>query len=155
MSAPFTDSTVSNSPQETIIYNSKAQAIFLIFMLLLWLSVGVLLYSHNLKIPGFILTLLTIIGLIVAFRFFLDRTPQLIISDTGVTSVKEGFLPWEIIKGEEIIKTGVGKRKKHWLYYQHPAGVVKMDISWFNIRRKALQQLLVHYRQQHNMKHYA
>jgi hypothetical protein len=92
------------------------------------------------------------VGLIVACRILLNRTPQIIISDTGITIVKEGFYPWENIKGEEIIKTGEGKHSMYFLYFKHPTGIAKLDISWFNIRRKSLQQLLVHYREQHNAK---
>jgi hypothetical protein len=150
--ASVTDSTVNTPPEETNIYNSKTQAIFLILILLLWLAGGVFLIKHKIYLPGIILSLLIIAGLIVACRILLNKTPQLIIGDTGITSVKEGFHPWEDISEEGMITTGVGKRKNHWLYYQHPTGVVKMDISWFNIRHKALQQLLVHYRHQHNVK---
>ncbi|MFD0763758.1 hypothetical protein ACFQZI_02755 [Mucilaginibacter lutimaris] len=136
------------SPEKTVIYNSKAKGVFLVILLLLWLWVGIFLYIHNFKIPGFILTLLTIIG-VIASRSLFDRKPQVIISDRGIFIVKDGFYPWEKIKNEKVIRVGEGRQSKYVLYYHHALGTVKLDISLFNIKPQALQQLLERYRHQY------
>ena len=145
-SLPQTATDNLSLPEETRIYNSKARPIFLMIVLLLWLAGGIALVYFTLYLIGVILIVLVLAGMFVTYKVLSDNAAQLVISIAGITTINDGFHRWEQISNEDIVKYGHGRQRSYYLIYQHPAGMVKMDIGWLKIKRDELQRLLVGYR---------
>jgi len=133
-------------PTETRIYNSKASAVFSTILLLSFSYVGYLLCTRNFLVFGFGLIALCIAGLVIVIKIFIDKKPQVVISDQGIFSIKNGFHSWENLSYERVIRTEIGTKISYYLQYYYQGKKIRVNLAWLKIEPEEVQQLLIKYR---------
>jgi hypothetical protein len=85
----------------------------------------------------------------IMIKDIVDHRPQIILDNKGVETVKGGFNSWNAISNIRVTpgsKHDVGSI----LRYQHPNGMVKLDIAYYSISHDMLDHLLRIYRGRYN-----
>ena len=143
-------------PEETVIYYSKLISVVIILSVTPMFLYGVLLLVMSMDEKEPIIALLGIIFLTLSgilcyyfgFKRLINKEPQLIINDKGISTKKLGFHKWEEIEECEIL-TG----NQAMFRYRHSEGYVGVSIQELNIKNNGikLSKLLVIYKERNKL----
>ena len=144
-------------PAETIIYFSMVSRLILIVA---YLAIGVV--ALLITISAFRPNLDKWVSIIsigvmgwMAFLIFtmikslVERKPQLIISDKGIETIRDGFQSWEFIFNEHFTQ-GSRRDMGSILRYNYAGGKARIDIGHYKISYEKLDHLLRTYRGRYN-----
>lgn len=133
-------------PPETLIHFSKADIYFVSGLSLVFLVLGIYLYtSGRQQVIGAAAIALSVYLGITRYRRWANKVPQIIIGNTGIGSATF-FHEWRHVHNEAVIVEGIGKYSKNYLVYDHPGGHVRTKIEELETDRYALRHLLKTYR---------
>ncbi len=139
-------------PKETAIYYSKSKYLNQMAVMLLGIATGlfVILLKDQLY-TGLFLMLITSIFAFIEYKEATNMEPQLVLSNTGISTVKTGFKTWKEIQNEKIGVTP-GERPKGYLSYDCQEENIRLYIDDFNIDFGQLEVLLKLYRSRYKKK---
>ncbi|GGI49425.1 hypothetical protein GCM10011425_06370 [Mucilaginibacter galii] len=73
----------------------------------------------------------------------LNKQPEIVLKNQGLTTRETGFLNWDVIFNEKVTRTDRGKRGILYTFsFQHPGGLVNIDISDLNVSKVRLERLI-------------
>lgn len=141
-------------PAETIIHYSKTKALFaFIFGLVFLAGSGWLLTQDDSRFAAvaglFIGGLMFILGL----RHYLNRQPQIILSNDGVQLANTPFYNWAQVTGEDTELVRRGKSSTMYLKYNCPEGEKRVEINELEQSSSAIENLLRVYRGRYTQAH--
>lgn len=87
--------------------------------------------------------------ILMMIKDIVSHRPQIILDDKGVETVKGGYNSWNKIS---YLRLTLGSKHDvgSLLRYQHPNGMVKLDIAYYTISYDKLDHLLRIYRGRYN-----
>jgi hypothetical protein len=134
-------------PVETIVYYSKIKGLLQAIFMIAVFAGGfyLLIHEHN-YIIGTIVSAVGAIFTYTGIAHYSNRTPQIIISNSGIQTKSIHFYSWQEVRGEDVITRQNGKSSTNYFIYQYPGGNAELDISEFDIDKKDLEKLLRIYR---------
>jgi len=140
-------------PTETVIYFSIGSRLILTVVYLAIGTIALLITiaafhpasDKWVAIPGIGLMVWMLYLIFTMMRDVVQHKPQMVLSDKGIETIKEGLQGWDVIFNERITQ---GNRKDMgWiLRYNHPHGTARIDIGHYTINHKELYHLLKIYR---------
>jgi hypothetical protein len=142
-------------PPVTQIFYSKAHLTLYTFFGLLFVGIGCgleyLAIKNNgnmsLKLIAPMIACAAIYYMVINIKRMLKKQPELVLEDQGLTTLETGFLNWDQIFNEKVTRTDRGKRGILYTYsFQHPGGLVNIDISDLDISKFRLERLIRIYR---------
>ncbi|MBX2872467.1 MAG: hypothetical protein KTR30_10220 [Saprospiraceae bacterium] len=149
------DQSLSASPEETRIYQSRPKGIFLLLVLLAGAGFGI--YQIAIK-PDFWGGYVYLVGSIVAIvgvvtYYFGPRNPQLVISKEGIQNEQGLYRSWAAITYAEVQWIKKINSTDHYLEYGYTLGhktlKFRTEIRTWDITPKQLEKLLKDYEQQY------
>ncbi len=141
----FDDITV---PKETKIYFSKPSQIFLLLMGLGFFVSGLYFYfrSNDMKVYWIIMIPFGVWFIYTSIKKLIDKNPQLILNETGITiSSNETFL-WSAIQNENIISKQHGKHRLQYLSFFANRQLFEIQINELGTSFKKIEKLIRVYR---------
>ncbi|WP_374950741.1 hypothetical protein [Mucilaginibacter sp.] len=73
----------------------------------------------------------------------IKKQPELVLDNQGLYTEQTGLLNWDLIFNEKVTRVDQGKRGVKFTFsFQHPGGIVNIDISDFNISKGRLERLM-------------
>jgi hypothetical protein len=141
-------------PAETIIHYSKNKAGFALIFGLVFLGGSVWLLTQEdsrlASIGGFFVGgLLFIVGL----KHYVNRQPQIILSNDGVQLANTPFYSWAQITNEDTELVRRGKSSTMYLKYNCPEGEKRIEINELEVSTSAIENLLRVYRGRYTQAH--
>jgi len=142
------DPTISSV---TEVFYSKTHTTVYILFGLLFLGIGGGLEYLVIKNNGnftsqlipLVIAIATICYIVINIRRMLKKQPEMVLDDQGLTTSETGFLNWDLIFNEKVTRTDRGKRGILYTFsFQHPGGLVNIDVSDFNISKVRLERLI-------------
>lgn len=138
------DHTISD---ETLVYYSKTAASIQMVVGLGFLGGAIYLlpWSANILIAVLLLaggTYLFVSGLM----HYMNRKPQIILTNEGVATAKINFYSWGEVTNEDTKIERHGKSRTVYFVYNYPGGLCKMRIGELAISQDELEKLLRMYR---------
>ena len=138
-------------PSVTEVYYSKAHLTLYILFGLLFVGIGCgleyLAIKNNgnlsLKLIAPVIAIVAIYSMVIHIKRMLKKQPELVLENQGLTTTETGFINWDLIFNEKVTRTDRGKRGILYTFsFQHPGGLVNIDISDFNISKFRLERLI-------------
>ncbi|QXV63702.1 hypothetical protein INP83_11330 [Mucilaginibacter sp. 21P] len=138
-------------PSVTVIFYSEARLSLYILFSLLFMVMGCGLEYLAIKNNGNIsltliapvIAIVALYAMVIHIKRMLKKQPELVLEDQGITTQETGFLNWDLIYNDKITKVDRGKRGVLFIFsFQHPGGLVNIDISDFNISKIRLERLI-------------
>jgi len=136
-------------PAETVIYFSTAIR-FLNILFYLAIGAVALLITRAafhpgsakwVAIPSISLMAWMLYLIFKMIKDVVQHKPQMVLSDKGIETIKDGLQSWEVIFNEHL--TPGNRRDMGWiLRYQHPGGITRLDIGHYAINHDKLEHLL-------------
>lgn len=146
-------------PAETIIYFSIVSRLLLTLFYLaagavaLLITIAALHPGSNkwIAVIGIGLMAWMVYLIFTKIKDIVSHKPQIILSNKGIETVKDGFQSWEVISNERL--AAGNKKKMGWiLVYNHPNGITRIDTGHHAINYEKLDHLLRVYRGRYNSK---
>jgi len=144
-------------PDETLLYYSKKISLLIIGTLIPIFALGILLLvmAVDEKYPMialFGIIFLVLSGVVIYFfgyKKLINREPQVILNDKGISTKKKGFHKWE-----EIERCFIISGNRALLKYTHSRGHENIDIQELGIKNNGikLSKLLMVYRERNKLK---
>ena len=73
----------------------------------------------------------------------IKKQPEMVLDNQGLNTEETGFINWDLIFDEKVTRVDQGKRGVKFSFnFQHPGGIVNIDISEFNISKGRLERLI-------------
>jgi hypothetical protein len=136
-----------SAPNEVIIYYSKTQARFQIGFMILLVGFG---FYFGAKADSIFVEIIIGAGALFSgytgISHLLNKTPQIIINDKGIQTVKAPFAAWPDIIGDEVVTKQQGRSSVTYLEYAYPGGSESINIGELDIKKTLLENLLHTYR---------
>ncbi|WP_052259397.1 hypothetical protein [Flavobacterium sp. KMS] len=134
-------------PKQTMIFYSKSKNSIQMLLGISSIILGGYLIFNSRSLPlGILLVLGGLYLTYKEFREVINTTPQIILDEKGIETIKTKFHNWESIKNEEVICQGFGKNRHYYLIYEYPGGREYLQIDSYTTNMKALNKLLILYR---------
>lgn len=141
-------------PQETKIYFSITTAFFIVLFLSTGVTSGAYLMFEEKNtdfVIGLIMFTICLFILTQAFKKLINRKPQLIINDKGITLSNNTFVSWSEIYELEILREGFGNSAQHYLKFcDSNYNYSKIEIDSFNLSIRKLENNLQTYQIRYN-----
>ncbi|MCC8409116.1 hypothetical protein LJ707_09250 [Mucilaginibacter sp. UR6-1] len=140
-----------NIPFTTNIFYSKVHLTINILFGLLFVAMGSIIaylaiknnWQLSLKLIAPLIAIAPLYKIFIAFKRMFKKQPELVLENQGLTTIQTGFLNWDQIFNEKVTRTDQGKRGvKFTLSFQHPGGIVHIDISDLDITKSGLERLI-------------
>ncbi|MGY3211819.1 hypothetical protein [Mucilaginibacter sp. HD30] len=138
-------------PARIEVFYSKLHLIINILFALLFVAIGSVIEHLTIKHDGptSLKIIAAVIALVPTFLVFrsvqrmIKKQPELVLDNQGLYSEQTGFLNWDLIFNEKVTRVDQGKRGVKFTFsFQHPGGIVNIDISDFNISKGRLERLV-------------
>jgi hypothetical protein len=144
----FDDITVS---KETKIYFSKPSQIFLLIMGLGFICLVLWLYSTSERFDAYCFIIIPVgLWLIISsVRKLLNKNPQLILNEIGITISNNESFSWFAIKNENIISKQHGKHRSQYLSFYANKQLYEIQIDELGTSFKKIEKLIRVYRVRH------
>jgi hypothetical protein len=144
----FDDITVS---KETKIYFSKPSQIFLLIMGLGFICLVLWLYSTSERFDAYCFIIIPVgLWLITSsVRKLLNKNPQLILNEIGITISNNESFSWFAIKNENIISKQHGKHRSQYLSFYVNRQLYEIQIDELGTSFKKIEKLIRVYRVRH------
>jgi hypothetical protein len=135
----------------TEVFYSKLHLTINILFALLFVAIGsvieYLAIKHNgqtsLKIVAALIAVGPIFLIFKSAQRMIKKQPELVLDNKGLYTEQTGFLNWDLIFNEKVTLVDRGKRGVKFTFsFQHPGGIVNIDISDFNISKGRLERLI-------------
>ncbi|MBD3864359.1 hypothetical protein [Olleya marilimosa] len=143
-----------NVPQETKIYFSITTAFFIVLFLSTGVTSGAYLMFEEKNtdfVIGLIMFTICLFILTQTFKKLINRKPQLIINDKGITLSNNTFVSWSEIYELEILREGFGNSAQHYLKFcDSNYNYSKIEIDSFNLSIRKLENNLQTYQIRYN-----
>ncbi len=144
----FTDDP--SIPNETIIFYSKRKLI-LVIPLIGFLGAGIYVFTF---LSSYVFGIgLIAVGIVVGYYSLKAKpnsTPQIVINDSGMSTVSTKFYRWKDIHNEEVVVENDGEDINFYLTYNHPSGSERLQINDYDISHKTLNRIMFVYRNRFN-----
>jgi len=141
-------------PQETKIYFSITSAFFIVLFLSTGVTSGAYLMFEEKNtdfVIGLIMFTICLFILTQAFKKLINRKPQLIINNKGITLSNNTFVSWSEIYELEILREGFGNSAQHYLKFcDSNYNYSKIEIDSFNLSIRKLENNLQTYQIRYN-----
>lgn len=115
-------------PFETTYSYSKADRFLYLLFSIGTASCAVFLFSGSEVVFGLLLAGGSIIFGVTAYKRFNANEPLLTLSNDGITTIEEGFHPWNSIQNEQIILVNAGQSSSYKLSYDVDGKAVEMSL---------------------------
>lgn len=138
-------------PFMTPIFYSKLHLTVNILFGLLFVAIGSIIaylaiknnWELSLKVIGTLIAIAPLYKIFTAFKKMFKKHPELVLENQGLTTIPTGFLNWDLVFNEKVTRTDQGKRGvKFTLSFQHPVGIVHIDISDLDVTKGRLERLI-------------
>ena len=138
-------------PAKTEVFYSKVHLTIHILFALLFIAIGsvmeYLTIKHDgptsLKIIAALIALVPIFLIFKSVQRMIKKQPELVLDNQGLFTEQTGFLNWDLIFNEKVTRVDQGKRGVKFTFnFQHPGGIVNIDISEFSISKGRLERLI-------------
>lgn len=139
-------------PSTTEVFFSKLHLTINILLALLVVAIGSVIEYFTIKHDGhqtslkIVAALITVVPIYWIFKYvqrMLKKQPELVLDNNGLYTEQTRFLNWDLIFNEKVTRVDQGKRGVKFTFsFQHPGGIVNIDISDFNISKGRLERLI-------------
>jgi ABC-type multidrug transport system fused ATPase/permease subunit len=135
-----------NIPNESIIYYSRSKNLMeLIFMILLVIGGFYFLYQESYLFAVILIGAGTW-GVFKEYKEYSNTSPQITLNDKGIETAFCEFIPWNLIKNEQVEREGSGKHIKFKLSYEVYDDLHEVYIDEYDTSEAELEHLLQVYR---------
>lgn len=144
-------SKITLLPSVTEIFYSKTHLTLYILFGLLFVGISggleylVIKNNGNLtsKLIAPVIAIVAIYAMVINIKRMLKKSPELVLENQGITTPETGFLNWDLIFYEKVTRTDHGKRGILYNFsFQHPGGLVNIDVSDFNVSKARLERMI-------------
>ncbi|CAM3878269.1 hypothetical protein MUGA111182_14810 [Mucilaginibacter galii] len=144
-------------PAETVVYYSTAVRLLNIIFFLVIGGIGFFITQAAFNprmdkwvaLPGIGIMVWMLYLLFTMIRDVIQHKPQMILSNKGIETIKDGLQSWDVIFNEHL--TPGNRRDMGWiLRYNYAGGSTRIDIGHYAINHENLDHLLMAYRGRYN-----